>query len=115
LSIGRQTGLHAVRNKCNLLTDHTHYAKPRPSGSGARFNSAGQAAGEVIRSLAWAGPSGSEAALSQLKRKLPASDLQAVVQRIGADLLGLTDDQLAAHLVSEALTGICDDSKSQGA
>jgi Family of unknown function (DUF6088) len=39
----------------------------------------GQAAGEVIRSLAWVGPSGSEAALSRLKRKLPASELQAVV------------------------------------
>jgi hypothetical protein len=37
-----------------------------------------QAAGEVIRSLAWVGPSGSEAALSQPKRKLPASELQAV-------------------------------------
>lgn len=38
----------------------------------------GQAAGEAIRSLAWAGPSGSEAALGQIKRKLPASELQAV-------------------------------------
>ena len=38
----------------------------------------GQAAGEVIRSLAWVGPSGSEAALGKLMRKLPASDLQAV-------------------------------------
>jgi hypothetical protein len=38
----------------------------------------GQAAGEVIRSLAWAGPSGSEATLRKLKMKLPASDLQAV-------------------------------------
>lgn len=38
----------------------------------------GQAAGDVIRSLAWVGPSGSEAALGKLKRKLPASELQAV-------------------------------------
>lgn len=38
----------------------------------------GQAAGEVIRSLAWAGPSGSEAALGRLKRKVPASELLAV-------------------------------------
>lgn len=38
----------------------------------------GQAAGEVIRSLAWVGPSGSEAALRRLRRKLPASELQAV-------------------------------------
>jgi hypothetical protein len=38
----------------------------------------GQAAGDVIRSLAWVGPSGSEAALGQLKRKLPPSELQAV-------------------------------------
>ena len=38
----------------------------------------GQAAGEVIRSLAWVGPSGSEAALGQLRRKLPASELLAV-------------------------------------
>lgn len=38
----------------------------------------GQAAGQVIRSLAWMGPSGSEAALGKLIRKLPASDLQAV-------------------------------------
>jgi Family of unknown function (DUF6088) len=38
----------------------------------------GQAAGEVIRSLAWVGPSGSKAALGRLKRKLPASELQAV-------------------------------------
>lgn len=39
----------------------------------------GQAAGEIIRSLAWVGPSTSESALRKLKRKLPASDLQAVV------------------------------------
>ena len=38
----------------------------------------GQAAGEVIRSLAWMGPSGSEAALAQIKKELPASELQAV-------------------------------------
>jgi Family of unknown function (DUF6088) len=38
----------------------------------------GQAAGDVIRSLAWVGPSGAEAALGKLKRKLPASELQAV-------------------------------------
>lgn len=38
----------------------------------------GQAAGDVIRSLAWVGPSGSKAALGRLKRKLPASELQAV-------------------------------------
>jgi len=38
----------------------------------------GQAAGEVIRSLAWVGPSRTEAALGQLRRKLPASELQAV-------------------------------------
>lgn len=38
----------------------------------------GQAAGEVIRSLAWIGPSGSEQALSKLRRKLPTSELQAV-------------------------------------
>lgn len=37
-----------------------------------------QAAGDVIRSLAWVGPSGSEQALGKLKRKLPASDLQTV-------------------------------------
>jgi hypothetical protein len=42
------------------------------------------------------------------------AELEAV-RRIGADLVGLTDDQLAAHLVSKALTEICDDSKSQGA
>jgi hypothetical protein len=35
----------------------------------------GQAAGEVIRSLAWVGPLGSEAALGKLRRKLPASAL----------------------------------------
>jgi hypothetical protein len=38
----------------------------------------GRAAGEVIRSLAWVGSSGSKAALGRLKRKLPASELQAV-------------------------------------
>lgn len=38
----------------------------------------GQAAGEVIRSLAWVGPSGSEAALDQLRQRLPASELLAV-------------------------------------
>jgi len=38
----------------------------------------GQAAGEVIRSLAWVGPSGSAAALGKLKRKLHASELHAV-------------------------------------
>lgn len=38
----------------------------------------GQTAGEVIRSLAWVGPSGAEAALSRLKRKLPESDLRAI-------------------------------------
>ena len=38
----------------------------------------GQAAGEVIRSLAWVGPSRSEAALGKLRRKLPASQLQAI-------------------------------------
>lgn len=38
----------------------------------------GQAAGEVIRSLAWAGPLGAEAALRRLKRKVPASELLAV-------------------------------------
>jgi hypothetical protein len=32
----------------------------------------------VIRSLARVGPSGSEQALGKLKRKLPASELQAV-------------------------------------
>ena len=38
----------------------------------------GQAAGDVIRSLAWLGPSGSGAALGKLRRKLPASELQEV-------------------------------------
>ena len=38
----------------------------------------GHAAGDVIRSLAWLGPSASDSALRQLKRKLPASELQAV-------------------------------------
>lgn len=38
----------------------------------------GQPAGEVIRSLAWVGPSASKAALGKLKLKLPAADLQAV-------------------------------------
>ena len=38
----------------------------------------GQAAGEVIRSLAWVGPSGSAAALGQLRQRLPASELLAV-------------------------------------
>lgn len=38
----------------------------------------GQAAGEVIRSLAWVGPTGSSRALRQLERKLPASELRAV-------------------------------------
>jgi Family of unknown function (DUF6088) len=38
----------------------------------------GQPAGDVIRSLAWIGPSGSEAALKKLRRKLPASELQEV-------------------------------------
>ncbi len=38
----------------------------------------GQAAGDVIRSLAWLGPSGSEAALGKLRRKFPASELQEV-------------------------------------
>jgi hypothetical protein len=38
----------------------------------------GQPAGDVIRSLAWLGPSGSEAALKKLRRKLPASALQEV-------------------------------------
>ena len=33
---------------------------------------------EVIRSLAWVGPSGSAAAIGQLRRKLPASELQVV-------------------------------------
>jgi Family of unknown function (DUF6088) len=38
----------------------------------------GQAAGEVIRSLAWVGPSASKAAIGRLKLKLPAADLRAV-------------------------------------
>lgn len=38
----------------------------------------GQAAGEVIRSLAWVGPAGTEAALGKLRRKLPAAELLAV-------------------------------------
>ena len=38
----------------------------------------GQAAGDVIRSLAWLGPSGSETALKELRRKLPASELKQV-------------------------------------
>lgn len=38
----------------------------------------GQAAGDAIRSLAWVGPKGSEAALGKIRRKLPASELQAV-------------------------------------
>ena len=38
----------------------------------------GQAAGDVIRSLAWLGPSGSKAALGKLRRKLPAAQLQEV-------------------------------------
>ncbi len=38
----------------------------------------GQAAGEVIRSLAWVGPSGAQHALDKLKRKLPASELLAI-------------------------------------
>jgi hypothetical protein len=38
----------------------------------------GQAAGEVIRSLAWVGPSGSEAALGQLRQRLPASEMLTV-------------------------------------
>jgi hypothetical protein len=40
----------------------------------------GRAAGDAIRSLAWAGPEGAQATLGHLKRKLPASELQAVVQ-----------------------------------
>ncbi|MCC9597074.1 MULTISPECIES: DUF6088 family protein [unclassified Rubrivivax] len=38
----------------------------------------GRAAGEAIRTLAWAGPEGAPAALGQLKKKLPASELHAV-------------------------------------
>lgn len=38
----------------------------------------GQAAGEAIRSLVWAGPAGSATVLSQLKGKLPSSELQAI-------------------------------------
>jgi hypothetical protein len=38
----------------------------------------GRAAGEAIRTLAWAGPEGAPAALGQLKQKLPASELHAV-------------------------------------
>ena len=38
----------------------------------------GQVAGEVIRSLAWAGPSGSAAALGRLRQKLPSSELRAI-------------------------------------
>jgi hypothetical protein len=38
----------------------------------------GQPAGEVIRSLAWVGPSGSKVALGQLERKVPASAIQAI-------------------------------------
>ena len=43
----------------------------------------GQAAGEVIRSLAWVGPSGSAAALGRLRQKLPASELLAIVNARG--------------------------------
>lgn len=38
----------------------------------------GRAAGEAIRTLVWAGPDGAAAALGQLKRKLPATELHAV-------------------------------------
>jgi hypothetical protein len=38
----------------------------------------GQAAGEAIRSLAWLGRPGSAEALGKLRRRLPASELQAV-------------------------------------
>ena len=41
------------------------------------------------------------------------TELEAV-QRIGADLLRLTEDELAAHLASAALTEICHDSENQG-
>ncbi len=45
------------------------------------------------------------------RANITPSELEAV-QRIGADLLGLTDDRLAAHLVCGAITEICDDSQS---
>ena len=38
-----------------------------------------RAAGEAIRSLAWAGPSGAREALSRLRKTLPAAELQALV------------------------------------
>ena len=38
-----------------------------------------RAAGEAIRSLAWAGPSGAREALSRLCKTLPAAELQALV------------------------------------
>jgi len=39
-----------------------------------------RAAGEAIRSLAWAGPSGAKATLSRLRQTLPASELQVLIE-----------------------------------
>lgn len=46
------------------------------------------------------------------RANITSTELEAV-RRIGADLVGLTDDQLAAHLAGEAITEICDDHKKQ--
>ena len=41
---------------------------------------AGRPAGEILRALAWLGPSKAEGALRTLRRTLPASDLQALAK-----------------------------------
>ncbi len=41
---------------------------------------AGRPAGEILRALAWLGPSKAEGALLSLRRTLPASDLQALAK-----------------------------------
>ena len=41
---------------------------------------AGRPAGEILRALAWLGPSKAEAAMLTLRRTLPASDLQALAK-----------------------------------
>lgn len=61
---------------------------------------AGRPAGEILRALAWLGPSKAEGALLTLRRTLPASDLQAL-----AKAAPLLPTWLAQH-VSQSFTHV---------
>lgn len=71
----RQVFLTSGRSRKLMLGSQTVELQHAPSW---QLLYPGQAAGEAIRSLAWLGPPGSAEALGQLRRRLPASELQAV-------------------------------------